>query len=94
MGFFGLEAGGEDEAGSGPIERWRLLLEREWSRREVCIEQSFWDFFYNPVFSGEPSLNDHNMPVNSPLLIGFDVLLPFFSCPSSTQTCPSRTVSG
>lgn len=77
MGFFGLEAGGEDDAGSSPIKRWRLLMEKEWSRREVCIEQTFWNYFYNPVFCGEPPLNVHNTPVNSPLLIGFDVLVPF-----------------
>lgn len=77
MGFFGLELGDEDDAGSNPVKRWRLLMEREWSRREVCIEQSFWNYFYNPVFCGEPPLSDHNTPVNSPLLIGFDVLVPF-----------------
>lgn len=91
MGFFGAEAGGEDDAGSSPIKRWRLLMEREWSRREVCIEQSFWNYFYNPVFCGEPPLNDRNTPVNSS-----DWLWrpgSFLSCPSLTQTCPSRTAS-
>ena len=44
---FGSEGDGEDDAGSGPLSRWRELLEREWSRREVCMEQASWTQFYN-----------------------------------------------
>lgn len=52
--YFGLELESEDDdAGSGLLNRWRILLEREWSRREVAIEQASWRHFYNPDFAGE-----------------------------------------
>ncbi|KAM9336922.1 GTPase IMAP family member 8-like [Symphorus nematophorus] len=37
---FDLEADSEDDTVSGPLNRWKRLLEREWSRREVAMEQA------------------------------------------------------
>lgn len=48
-----LEVESEDDAGSGPLNIWMRLLETEWSRREVAMEQSSWRHFYNPVSAGE-----------------------------------------
>ncbi|XP_041819301.1 uncharacterized protein LOC121625277 [Chelmon rostratus] len=48
---FGLEAGSEDDAGSGPLNRWRILLEREWSRREAAMDMASWRYFNNPVYA-------------------------------------------
>ncbi|TMS22197.1 GTPase IMAP family member 8 [Larimichthys crocea] len=39
---FELEVRSEDG------DRWRILLEREWSRREVAMEQTSWKYFYSP----------------------------------------------
>ncbi|XP_036938504.1 GTPase IMAP family member 8-like [Acanthopagrus latus] len=60
---FGSEGDGEDDVGSGPLSRWRELLEREWSRREVAMEQAFWTQFYNPVAA--PSEPDSELLLKS-----------------------------
>ncbi|XP_032359075.1 GTPase IMAP family member 8 [Etheostoma spectabile] len=41
--YFGASSKGD--AASGPLNRWMGLLEREWSRREVAMEQA-WTYFY------------------------------------------------
>ena len=46
---FGPEVDSEDDAGSGPLKTLRELLEKEWRRREVSMEQAFWRQFYNPI---------------------------------------------
>uniref|UniRef100_A0A671YYL3 GTPase IMAP family member 8 n=1 Tax=Sparus aurata TaxID=8175 RepID=A0A671YYL3_SPAAU len=52
---FGPEVDSEDDAGSGPLNILRELMEREWHRREVCMEQVSWRQFYNPAAaSSEP----------------------------------------
>ncbi|XP_044033850.1 GTPase IMAP family member 8-like [Siniperca chuatsi] len=48
---FGVEVASEDDAGSGPLNTWMELLEREWSRREVAMEQASWRHFYKSVFA-------------------------------------------
>lgn len=40
--YFGAASKGD--AASGPLNRWMGLLEREWSRREVAMEQA-WTYF-------------------------------------------------
>ncbi|XP_037609920.1 GTPase IMAP family member 8-like [Sebastes umbrosus] len=35
----------EGDAASGPMKRWMGLMEREWSRREVAMEQAAWKHF-------------------------------------------------
>ncbi|XP_070783065.1 GTPase IMAP family member 8-like [Enoplosus armatus] len=46
---FGLKVASEDDA--GPLNAWMRLLEREWSRREVAMEQAAWIHFYKPAFA-------------------------------------------
>ncbi|KAM9337015.1 GTPase IMAP family member 8-like isoform 2-T2 [Symphorus nematophorus] len=45
---FTLQVNSEDEAASDPLNRWKRLLEREWIRREVSMEQASWKLFYSP----------------------------------------------
>ncbi|XP_070846874.1 GTPase IMAP family member 8-like [Chaetodon trifascialis] len=56
---FGFAAESEEDAGSGPLNKWRKLLEREWSRREVAMEQACWRHFYDPEYAAtsEPDNN-------------------------------------
>nr|XP_046233740.1 GTPase IMAP family member 8-like [Scatophagus argus] len=46
---FDAEEENDGDAESGPLRRWSMLLEREWSRREVAMEQASWNYFCNPV---------------------------------------------
>uniref|UniRef100_A0A671YVU5 AIG1-type G domain-containing protein n=1 Tax=Sparus aurata TaxID=8175 RepID=A0A671YVU5_SPAAU len=55
---FGPEVDSEDDAGSGPLNILRELMEREWHRREVCMEQAFWRQFYNPAAAPSEPDND------------------------------------
>ncbi|XP_076616561.1 uncharacterized protein LOC143339278 [Chaetodon auriga] len=48
---FGFEAESEEDTGPGPLNTWRKLLEREWSRREVAVEQASWRHFYDPAYA-------------------------------------------
>lgn len=43
----------KDDGGSRPLNVWMRLLESEWSRREVAMEQASWRHFYDPVSAGE-----------------------------------------
>ncbi|XP_027145095.1 GTPase IMAP family member 8-like [Larimichthys crocea] len=50
---FGLEEESEDDAGPGPLNRWKRLLEREWSRREWAMQHRhlyspFWPAISEP----------------------------------------------
>ncbi|KAE8284079.1 hypothetical protein D5F01_LYC17406 [Larimichthys crocea] len=50
---FGLEEESEDDAGPEPLNRWKRLLEREWSRREYAMQRRhlyspFWPAISEP----------------------------------------------
>ncbi|XP_059181165.1 uncharacterized protein LOC131959971 [Centropristis striata] len=44
--YFGSEVKGVGDAEGGPLHRWMGLLEEEWNRREVCVEQAAWRYFH------------------------------------------------
>lgn len=50
---FGVELGSNDDPGSESLTSWRILLEKEWSRRQVAMEQAFWRQFHDPLNAGE-----------------------------------------
>ncbi|KAM3592098.1 uncharacterized protein V6R79_012550 [Siganus canaliculatus] len=45
---FDFEIESDDETASDPMSKWRRLLEKEWSRREMAMEQASWRHCYYP----------------------------------------------
>lgn len=51
--FFGMELGSHDDPGPESLTSWRTLLEKEWRRRQVVMEQVFWRQLNDPLNPGE-----------------------------------------